>query len=128
MRDEGIGDIRGRVLRIISERDEFVTGIMEAKKTTRTVTQMKTPLGWSKSGRLIGNNKANNASDSNMRSVNTKANSTLDSMGSSNSSGSSDASGSSRLEDSALLVSPPNQARILETLSHFCISVHHVNC
>jgi len=71
--------------------------------------QMKTPLGWSKSGRLVGNNKANISSDLKMRSVNTKANNTLDSMGSSNSSGSSVASGSSRLEDSALLISPPNQ-------------------
>ena len=92
---------------------------MEAKKTTRTVTQMKTPLGWSKSGRLIGNNKVNNALDSNMRSVNIKTNNTLDSMGSSNSSGSSEASGSSRLEDSALLISPPNQVKIISpTKSH----------
>ena len=51
---------------------------MEAKKTSRTVMQMKTPLGWSKSGRLVGNNKANIASDSKMRSVNIKANNTLE--------------------------------------------------
>merc|ERR1719357_274169 len=43
-----------------------------------------------------------------MKSVNTKANNTLDSGGS-NSSGSIETSGSSRLEDSALLISPPNQ-------------------
>ena len=101
---------------------------MEAKKTTRTVMQMKTPLGWSKSGRLVGNNKANNASDSNMRSVNMKANNTLDSMGSSNSSGSSEASGSSRLEDSALLISPPNQVRIISPFNQVIILGALSNC
>jgi len=62
--------------------------------------QQKTPLGWSKSGRMVGNGKGN---------------AMMDSMGGSiSSSGGSGSDTSSRLEDSALLISPPNQATFTE--------------
>merc|ERR1719209_1310637 len=70
---------------------------MEAKKATKTVGQQKTPLGWSKSGRVAGKGNA------------------MDSIGGSISSSSGSGSDtSSRLEDSALLISPPNQATFTE--------------
>jgi len=69
---------------------------MEAKKATKTVGQHnKTPLGWSKSGRVAS-----------------KASVTMDSTGGSFSSGGGESL--SRLEDSALLISPPNQATFTE--------------
>ena len=64
---------------------------MEAKKATKTV---KSPLGWSKTVRAVGKGSA------------------MDSTGGSNSSGGVSES-SSRLEDSALLISPPNQVIVL---------------
>ena len=68
---------------------------MEAKKATKTVGQHnKTPLGWSKSGRMAS-----------------KTSATMDSTGGSFSSGGGESL--SRLEDSALLISPPNQVIVL---------------
>ena len=71
---------------------------MEAKKATKTVGQHnKTPLGWSKSGRVVS-----------------KTSVPMDSTGNSFSSGGGGGSeSSSRLEDSALLISPPNQVIVL---------------
>ena len=64
---------------------------MEAKKATKTVGQHKSPLGWSKVGKSTGKNIA------------------MDSTGGSITSSSDGSSSTSRLEDSALLISPPNQ-------------------
>ena len=76
---------------------------MEAKKATKTVGQHnKTPLGWSKSGRMAS-----------------KASVTMDSTGSSFSSGGGGSESLSRLEDSALLISPPNQVIVLMVTPHF---------
>jgi len=70
---------------------------MEAKKATKNVGQQKTPLGWSKSGRVVSKG------------------SPMDSTGGSISGGGGGGSeSSSRLEDSALLISPPNQATFTE--------------
>ena len=77
---------------------------MEAKKATKTVGQHnKTPLGWSKSGRVAG-----------------KASVTVDSTGGSfSSTGGGGSESLSRLEDSALLISPPNQVIVLMVTPHF---------
>ena len=77
---------------------------MEAKKATKTVGQQKTPLGWSKSGRVAGKGNA------------------MDSIGGSISSSSGSGSDtSSRLEDSALLISPPNQVMVVVTGDTFLV-------
>jgi len=71
---------------------------METKKAAKTVGQQRSPIGWSKSVRAAGKGSA------------------MDSTGGSLSSGGggSPSESSSCLEDSALLISPPNQATFTE--------------
>ena len=87
---------------------ELVTRRMETKKATKTV---KSPFGWSKSVRSVGKGSA------------------MDSTGGSISSGGgSVGESSSRLEDSALLISPPNQVMVLFDETPLWTSIMKLEC
>ena len=89
---------------------ELVTRSMETKKATKTV---KSPFGWSKSVRAVGKCSA------------------MDSTGGSISSGGGGGSvgeSSSRLEDSALLISPPNQVMVLFDETPLWTSIMKLEC